>query len=145
MELASTPGTTSPANAIWNLALRAATAWSSQDPEGVAACYEETASLTINDGTPAIGRAALAATAKSYMETFPDLAVSLDHLHVAGDSVFWVWTLTGTNAGPGGSGNAVRVSGIEVWKMGEPGLVASSIGYYDADTYERQLDQGIGN
>jgi uncharacterized protein (TIGR02246 family) len=132
---------------IWggNLASRAATAWSSRDPEGVAACYEETASLTINDGTPAIGRAALAATAKSYMETFPDLAVSLDHLHVAGDSVFWVWTLTGTNAGPGGSGNAVRVSGIEVWKMGESGLVTSSIGYYDAATYERQLDQGIGN
>ena len=132
---------------IWggNLASRAATAWSSQDPEGVAACYEETASLTINNRTPAIGRPALVAAAKSYMETSPDLAVSLDHLHVAGDSVFWVWTLTGTNAGPGGSGNAVRVSGIEVWKMGESGLVASSIGYYDAATYERQLDQGSGN
>ena len=43
-----------------------------------------------------------------------------------GDSAFWVWTLTGTNNGPGGTGNAVRVSGIEVWKIGASGLVANS-------------------
>jgi hypothetical protein len=78
------------------------------------------------------------------METFPDLLVTLDHLHVAGDSVFWVWTLTGTATGPDGAGNAVRVSGIEVWKMGDSGLVANSTGYYDAATYERQLAHGIG-
>jgi hypothetical protein len=77
------------------------------------------------------------------LEAFPDLAVSLDHLHVAGHSAFWVWTLSGTNTGPGGTGNAVRVSGIEVWKIGESGLVADSIGYYDAATYERQIAHGI--
>jgi hypothetical protein len=47
--------------------------------------------------------------------------------------------LTGTNTGPGGTGNAVRVSGIEVWKIGASGLVADSTGYYDAAAYERQL------
>jgi hypothetical protein len=65
MELASIRGTASPARAVWELALGVATAWSSQDPEGVAACYEETASLTINNGTPSTGRAELAATARS--------------------------------------------------------------------------------
>jgi len=143
MQLASNPGAASPSTAAWELVLRASKAWSSQDPEGVASCYEETASLTINRGTPATGRNELAATAASYMTAFPDLRVSVDQVLVAGDSVFWVWTLTGTNTGPGGSGNRVRVSGIEVWTMGESGLVASSVGYYDGATYERHVAHGI--
>ena len=77
------------------------------------------------------------------MSAFPDLRVSVDHVLVAGDAIFWVWTLTGTNTGPGGSGNRVRVSGIEVWTMGETGLVANSVGYYDAAAYERQIAHGI--
>jgi uncharacterized protein (TIGR02246 family) len=143
MQLASTPGLTSPSEAVWNLVLRAAKAWSSHDPEGMASCYEDTASLTINGGTPSTGREELAATAASYMEALPDLRVSVDQVLVAGGSVFWVWTLTGNNTGPGGTGNPVRVSGIEVWTMGKSGLVANSIGYYDAETYERQIAHGI--
>lgn len=128
---------------IWDLVTRASTAWSSQDAEGMAACYEDTASLTINGGAPSTGRVELAATAASYMEAFPDLRVSVDQVLVAGDSAFWVWTLTGTNTGPGGTGNRVRVSGIEVWTIGSSGLVSNSVGYYDAATYERQLAHGI--
>lgn len=143
VDLASIPGASTPSRAVWELAMRASAAWSSQDPEGVAACYEETASLTINNGVPATGRVELAATAAGYMEAFPDLQVTIDQLHVAGDSAFWVWTLTGTNNGPGGTGNPVRVSGIEVWKIGASGLVADSTGYYDAATYERQVANGI--
>jgi hypothetical protein len=67
-----------------------------------------------------------AATAASYIEAFPDLQVSVDHFHVAGDSAFWVWTLTGTNNGPGGTGKKVRVSGIEAWRIGPSGLAAYS-------------------
>lgn len=100
--------------------------------------------MTINDGIPAKGRVELAATAGSYMEAFPDLQVSLDHLHVAGDLAFFVWTLSGANTGPGRTGNSVRVSGIEVWKIGESGLIANSTGYYDAATYEHQIAHGIG-
>jgi uncharacterized protein (TIGR02246 family) len=143
MDLASSPGITSPSQAVWDLVMRASKAWSSQDPEGVASCYEQTASLTINRGIPSTGRGELAATAASYMQAFPDLHVSVDHVLVAGDSVFWAWTLTGTNRGPGGTGNPVRVSGVEVWTMDASGLVANSIGYYDAGTYERQLAHGI--
>lgn len=110
----------------------------------MAACYEEAGWQSINDGPRAEGREALAVVAGSYMEAFPDLKVSLDQLLTAGDSAFFVWTLTGTNTGPGGTGNAVRVSGIEVWKMGDSGLIASSQGYYDAATYEHQLLYGLG-
>ena len=144
MQIASTPGLTSPSEAVWELVLRASKAWSNRDPQGMASCYEDKASLTINGGTPSTGRKQLAATAASYMEALPDLRVSVDQVLVAGDSVFWVWTLTGTNTGPGGTGNQVRVSGIEVWTMGESGLVANSIGYYDAETYARQIARGIG-
>ena len=143
MELASTPGLTSPSRAVWDLVLRASNAWSNHDPEGMASCYEDTASLTINGGAPSTGRNELAATAASYVTAFPDLHVSVDHVLVAGDSVFWAWTLTGANTGPGGTGNRVRVSGIEVWTIGDSGLVANSVGYYDAATYERQLAHGI--
>jgi hypothetical protein len=72
MNLASSPGITSPSRAVWDLVMRASKAWST-----------------------------------------------------------------------GGSGNPVRVGGIEVWTLGASGLVANSIGYYDADTYERQLAHGI--
>ena len=109
----------------------------------MAACYEETASLTINGGVPSTGRAELAATAASYMSAFPDLHVSVDSVFVAGGATFWVWTLTGANSGLGGTGNRVRVGGIEVWNIGASGLVANSIGYYDAATYDRQVAHGI--
>lgn len=142
MQLSSTPGSTGPSLELWSLALRCSKAWSSQDPEGMASCYEENGSQSINNGPPAIGCEALAAVAAGYMEAFPDLKVSLDQLLVAGNSAFFVWTLTGTNTGPGGTGNAVRVSGIEVWEMGESGLIAQSRGYYDAAAYEHQLSQG---
>ena len=109
----------------------------------MASCYEEAGWQSINGGAPAEGRAALAAVAASYMEAFPDLQVSLDQLLTAGEAAFFVWTLTGTNTGPGGTGNSVRVSGIEAWKMGDSGLIASSQGYYDATAYEHQLSHGL--
>ena len=50
VDLASIPGASTPSREVAELAMRASVAWSSQDPEGVAACYEETSSLTINNG-----------------------------------------------------------------------------------------------
>ncbi len=43
-----------------------------------------------------------------------------------GDRAVYHWRLTGTNAGLGGTGHRVRISGFEVWKIGEDGLVAES-------------------
>jgi predicted ester cyclase len=54
------------------------------------------------------------------------------------DAVFH-WTLTGTNTGPSGSGKRVRISGYELWKIDNNGLIAESKGHFDSAEYERQL------
>ena len=53
------------------------------------------------------------------------------------------WTLVGTNTGPGGTGNRVRISGFEEWTIRDDGLVAESQGHYDQAEYERQLEHGV--
>ncbi len=54
------------------------------------------------------------------------------------DAVF-DWTLTETDTGPGGTGERVRISGYELWKIDNAGLIAESTGYFDSVEYERQL------
>jgi predicted ester cyclase len=118
-------------------------AWCSMDPAAVAAHYEPEGSLTINGGTPAVGRDALTAVAASFYEALPDMQVFFDDLVVDAERIEFHWTFTGTNTGPGGTGNAVRVNGFESWTLGEDGLIVSSIGSYDAGEYARQLAEGV--
>ena len=49
------------------------------------------------------------------------------------------WTLSGTHAGPLGTGRTVRIAGFEEWTFGADGLVAVSKGHFDAADYQRQL------
>jgi hypothetical protein len=56
-----------------------------------------------------------------------------------GDRVKYLWTLTGTNTGPGGTGEKVRISGFELWTVGDDGLIAGSTGHFDEAEYRRQL------
>jgi hypothetical protein len=118
-------------------------AWCSMDPAAVAAHYAPEGSLAINGGTPAIGRDALTAVAASFYEALPDMQVLLRDLVVDGDRIEYHWTFTGTNTGPGGTGNAVCVDGFESWTISPDGLIAASIGSYDADEYTRQLAEGV--
>jgi predicted ester cyclase len=120
-------------------ASRYAKAWCSQDPEKVAAFFAERGSITINNGPPAVGRAAIAKEAQAFMTIFPGMVVTMDKLVRDGEGIKFHWTLTGTNAGPGGTGNRVRISGYELWKIDNDGLIAESRGYFDAADYERQL------
>ena len=122
-----------------NFAQRYAKAWCSQNPESVAAFFAENGSISINNGPPAIGRAAIAKEAQAFMTTFPDMVVTFDKLEPRGDRTAFHWTLTGTNNGPGGTGNKVRISGYELWKIGNDGLIAESKGHFDATDYEKQL------
>ncbi len=117
-------------------------AWCSQDPGLVAAQYEPNGSLTINDGAPSHGRAAIAESARTFMVAFPDMQVLMDDLRVEGEKIEYHWTLIGTNAGPGGTGRSVRISGFEEWTMGAGGLIAASLGHFDQKEYDRQLKQG---
>src|SRR5216684_1015896 len=114
----------------------------SQDPKQVAAFFAENGSISINNGPPAIGRAAIAREAQAFMTTFPDMVVTFDKLEPRGDRTAFHWTLTGTNNGPGGTGNKVRISGYELWKIENDGLIAESKGNFDSAEYERQLKHG---
>ncbi|MBI1393568.1 MAG: hypothetical protein GC152_12570 [Alphaproteobacteria bacterium] len=127
---------------IEDFASRYAAAWSSQDPAAVAASFAPTGKLTVNGGPPAVGRAAIADVARSFMTAFPDLRVAFDRLSTDGGRTVFNWTLTGTNTGPDGTGAAVDISGAERWLFTADGLIADSIGSFDADDYERQLNAG---
>ena len=41
------------------------------------------------------------------------------------------------------SGNAARISGYELWKIDNDGLIADSKGHFDSAEYERQLKEGV--
>jgi hypothetical protein len=97
-------------NRLKEFAKRYAKAWCSQNPDSVAAFFAERGSISINNGPPAVGRAAIAKEAEAFMTTFPDMIVTFDKLEPRGDRTAFHWTLTGTNSGPGGSGNRVRTA-----------------------------------
>jgi hypothetical protein len=116
-------------------------AWCSHSASTVATFYSESGSLCINGGTPAVGRKAVADAAQSFMTAYPDLLVKLDRLEPKGNRVLYHWTFIGTNVGPGGTGNQVRISGYEDWKIGQDGLIADSKGHYDAQDWDRQVNR----
>ena len=115
-------------------------AWNSSIPEEMASFYAEDGVLTVNNGNPSLGRKQLAETASSYMEAFPDLELTMDSLTRQDDTYRYYWTFKGTNTGPGGTGNKVDFSGFEEWTMNEDGLIQNSVGTYDVQNYQRQLN-----
>ena len=122
-----------------DFAARYTAAWCAHDAEKVATFYSESGSLAINDGAPAVGRRAVATAAQSFITAYPDLVVKFDRLEPKGNRLLYHWTFIGTNTGVGGTGNQVRISGYEDWKIGQDGLIADSIGHYDAHEWERQV------
>jgi uncharacterized protein (TIGR02246 family) len=124
---------------LTNFARHYAEAWCSRNPESVAAFFAENGSLTVNDGTPAVGRAAITEIARGFIRDFADMIVTFDKLERRPDAAAFHWTLTGTNTRPGGMGNHVRISGYELWKIDSNGLIAESKGHFDAADYARQL------
>src|SRR5690242_3449722 len=104
-------------NELTNFAKRYAEAWNSQNPESVAAFFAENGSLSVNDGPPSVGRGAIAEIARGFMRDLPDMVVTMDKVTRGADGVKFHWTLTGTNTGPSGTGNRVRISGYELWKI----------------------------
>jgi predicted ester cyclase len=130
-------------NRLKEFAKRYAKAWCSQNPDSVAAFFAERGSISINNGPPAVGRAAIAKEAEAFMTTFPDMIVTFDKLEPRGDRTAFHWTLTGTNSGLGGTGNRVQISGYELWKIDNDGLIRESKGNFDSAEYERQLKHGV--
>src|SRR5260370_21930777 len=116
-------------------------AWCSQNASSVGAFFALNGSLSVN-GDRAGGRGAITKVAQGFMTAFPDLEVLMDDVLIQGDGAVYRWTFIGTNTGPAGTGHRVRLSGYEVWKFGEDGLIAESEGHFDAVDYQRQLEGG---
>ena len=66
----------------------------------------------------------------------------MDALDLHDDRVTYHWTLTGTDTGPAGAGNSVRISGYEEWRIGGDGLIAESRDTFDEAEYRRKLNAG---
>ena len=98
-------------------------AWNSRQPAKMASFYAEDGVLTINKGTPSVGREQLAKTAQSFMQAFPDMVLTMDRLIKNNGTYRYHWTFKGTNNGPNGSGNKVEFSGFEEWTMNNVGLI----------------------
>jgi predicted ester cyclase len=117
---------------LTKFAHRYAEAWCNQNPESVAAFFAENGSLKVNDSAPAVGRAAIAEIARGFMRDLPDMKVTIDNVSQDPDGTKFRWTFTGTNTGPGGTGKRVRISGYELWKIDNEGLIAESKGHFDS-------------
>lgn len=123
-----------------DFARRYTEAWCSQQPTRVAAHYAADGRIAVNGAAPA----PILEVAGSFMAAFPDMVISMDEVIEREDErIEYHWTLDGTNTGPGGTGNHVRMSGFETWTTGDNGLVASSVGTFDQAEYERQLAEGV--
>jgi len=123
-------------NKLNAFAARYARAWCSQNPESVAAFFAENASLTVNRGPPT----PVLEIARGFMRDFSDMIVTFDKLEPRAERIAFHWTLTGTYAG---TGNRVRISGYELWKIDDAGLIAESSGHFDAAEYQHQLKHGV--
>jgi uncharacterized protein (TIGR02246 family) len=121
---------------LGKFAERYAKAWCSQNPRSVAAFFAEDGLLQVNSDAPAVGRAAIAEIAREFMQDFPDMTVTFDKLEPHRDRTAFHWTLTGTNAR---TGNPVRISGYELWRIDNAGLIAESSGHFNVEDYQRQL------
>ena len=125
-----------------DFARRYTAAWCSGDPTRVAAYFATDGSLKVNDAEPAVGTAAIIEVARGFMAAFPDLEVRMDSLDRDDDGLRYRWTLIGTNRGPDGTGQKVRIRGYEEWRINDDGLIAESLGHFDEVEYQRQLEHG---
>ncbi|MEO1138756.1 MAG: nuclear transport factor 2 family protein [Pseudomonadota bacterium] len=125
---------------IEDMARAYAAAWSSGDAEKVASFYAEDGQITINRGDPHTGRAALLDMIKGFYAEFPGLTVTLDHLRIAGNHVMFGWVLDGTHAE---TGKTVSVLGWEEWDLDKSMKVKTSLGWFDAVEYDRQVQEGV--
>ena len=127
---------------LYDFAARYTAAWSSQDPSQVAAFFSPNGSISVNDGAPAVGRSSIAELVRGFMKTFPDLRITFDELRIENEHPIYHWTLRGTNAVPGGTGHRVHLSGFEKWTLGADDLIAQSLGHFDENFYQHQLQHG---
>ncbi len=112
-------------------------AWNSKIPENVASFHDSKSRITINGGDPSVGFEELTAMAAGFHADVPDLVLQSDGIRAADNHVVFLWTFTGHDAQ---TGNPLNVSGWEEWELGDDMRVTSSLGWFDAEDYQRQVD-----
>ncbi len=112
-------------------------AWNTGSADAVASYYAEDGQITINRGDPWLGRAGVRDMAAGFFADVPDLVLACDGIRAAGDHVVYLWTFTGHDAG---TNNPLRIHGWEEWTLDADGKVQSSLGWYDAEDYARQVE-----
>lgn len=120
-----------------DLGIRYTEAWNSKIPENVASFHTPNSQIIINRGEPSVGHEGLTAMAAGFHADVPDLVLTNDGIRGAGDHVVFLWTFTGHDAT---TGNPLNVSGWEEWEVDSDLKVTSSLGWFDADDYQRQVE-----
>ena len=112
-------------------------AWNTGSADAVAGFYAEDGQITINRGDPWLGRTGVRDMAAGFFADVPDLVLSCDGIRAAGTHVVYLWTFTGHDAG---TNNPLEIHGWEEWTLDVDGKVQSSLGWYDAEDYARQVE-----
>ena len=114
-------------------------AWNSLSPEKVSETYAKDACFIINRGDPMNGRADIVEMAAGFMAEFPDLVLTCDNIVTANDHMVYTWTFEGHHVE---TKKFVSFKGWEEWELNADMTVQSSLGWYDAAEYERQVLEG---
>jgi steroid delta-isomerase-like uncharacterized protein len=127
-----------------DLVERLTEAWNAHDPAEVSQCYAPDAvSRDISLAEPLHGRTAIRNAADMYMHAFPDIHFQILRLFATGDFVCEEWRATGTHQGDlmglPPTGRKATVTGCNVMKVGDDGLISSETTYWDAAGLYRQL------
>lgn len=123
--------------ALDQLAQDYADAWKSKIPGKIAAFHNATSSIIINSGEPSSGHKGVTEMAASFHKDVPDMMLTSDGIRAAGNHVVFMWTFIGHHAG---TGNPLHISGWEEWDLDENMKVNSSLGWFDGDEYQQQID-----
>ena len=109
-----------------------AAAWSSGEPDRLAACYAPDGWLKVNDGATGVAAgAALAQTARSYMAAIPAMKVTCMAITAHGEGAIFEWALSSTTA----RGLSVGARGREVLTFAADGAIATSLGSFDTEDF----------
>lgn len=111
-------------------------AWNTGSADAVSGFYAEDGQITINRGDPWLGRTGVRDMAAGFFADVPDLVLSCDGIRAAGAHVVYLWTFTGHDAG---TNNPLEIHGWEEWTLDVDGKVQSSLGWFDAEDYARQV------
>ena len=130
---------------IRDMAERYASAWCSHSIDAVISFFEDTGQTQVNGGPPIVGHDDISGAVKGFYDAFPDLVVRMDDLRSSGNHAIFVWTLEGTNSGPGGSGKFVRIKGWEEWDLSETLRFKAVKGWFDPLEYDRQIIHGFSD